>query len=305
MFIFSEDPDDDESGKKGAPKEEDKSAFDWKNKGIGTDEKLKLKIDVREANLYDAKKNATHAKKNPLQNLPKGINTIRKKIKDVYDEDEDEEEWGVVVRRAPEDYDNTLMRALDEKEKRSLTQQQELKNVKLNQIAGRMEALTVADRMAKDVGLKGLKKNDVSLSMLEATFNPEKMQQNIIKKDILKEKGIKGDVAVKDIIQTTRGIKRIEKNLGKDALQDMNTKEVANLGKEKVSENDMAKLISKKRGIDNETAKKIAAKQNDNVDMKFMQGNEKKPKQKQKKLEPEMSRYIANERQHQREHTRG
>ena len=67
----------------------------------------------------------------------------------------------------------------------------------------------------------------------------------------------------------------------------------------------MAKLISKKRGIDNETAKKIAAKQNDNVDMKFMQGNEKKPKQKQKKTEPEMSRYIANERQHQREHTRG
>jgi len=265
MFVFPED--DDEN----SPEEQDnKNNFEWKNKGFDTKEKLTLKINVKEANRYDAKKKNGFQRNHP-ENLTKGLNTIRKKIRDVYDE-EDEDEWGVVISKAPEEYDYTLMRALDENEKKTLDQQQSIHNVKMNQTAGKMEAMAMADRLAKEVGLKGVNKKDLNDNMQSAIFNPEQMQKKVLQKDVAKKKGIKGELSVSELIQTARGIKRVEQIGGDNALKGMDAREVSRAGNQKTSKEDIARLILEKSGqkADKKTTEKVAKNSSKEVKLKYL-----------------------------------
>ena len=73
--------------------------IEWKKPGFGSSEKLSLKVNTKEAVLYDAKKKNGLQKSNPLTpaDLPAGLKKIRKKIKDVFDEDEEDENDSVFV----------------------------------------------------------------------------------------------------------------------------------------------------------------------------------------------------------------
>ena len=57
--------------------------IEWKKPGFGSSEKLSLKVNTKEAVLYDAKKKNGLQKSNPLTpaDLPPGLKKIRKKIK--------------------------------------------------------------------------------------------------------------------------------------------------------------------------------------------------------------------------------
>ena len=305
MIIFT--PDEEEDGtsgsgtKKGAPKKEEKASFDWKNQGFSSEERITLKVNVKEANAYEAKKKNNFAgKQNPMQNLPNGLNKIRKKIRDVYDEEEDEDEWGVVIARAPEEYDNTLMKALDENEKKIYDQQQGIKNVQMLQTAGKMEAMAVANKMAQQVGMSGVNKKELNMEMNRAEFNPEIAQKKIIKKDIFKEKGIKGEAEIKnikDVIQTARGIKRIEEIGGKKSTDGMEVKDIKDAGKEKKTNKDVAEIIIEKRGLKKEDAAQIRANAVKQKEKSFDLGRSKKDKQNER-VEPK-------DRQHTRQNSRG
>ena len=276
-------------------------AFDWKNSGFSSEDRITLRVDVKEANLYNAKKkNDFSGKQNPLQNLPGGLNKIRKKIRDVYDEEDDEDEWGVVIAKAPEEYDNTLMKALDENEKKIYDQQQGIKNVQMLQTAGKMEAMAVADKMARQAGMNGVNKKELNAEMNKAEFNPEAAQKKIIKNDILAEKGIKGEADIKnikDVIQTARGIKRIEELGGKKSTDGMEIKDVKEAGGEKKTAKDVAEIIIEKRGLKKEDAQKVMQKATKQKEKYFNMEMSKKDKQNE--------RVAPSERQHTRQHTRG
>ena len=303
MIVYTPEEEEDTTtgsgSKKGAPKKEQKASFDWKNQGFSSEERITLKVNVKEANAYAAKKkNDFSGKHNPMQNLPNGLNKIRKKIRDVYDEEEDEDEWGVVISRAPDEYDNTLMKALDENEKKIYDQQQGIKNVQMQQMAGKMEAMAVANRMAQQVGMSGLSRKDINAEMNRAEFNPELAQKKVIKKDILKEKGIRGETDIKnikDVIQTARGIKRVEEIGGKQSTGGMDVKDIKEAGKEKKTNKDVAEIIIEKRGLKKEDAAQImqnAAKQKEKS-LDFS----KKDKQNE--------RVENKDKQHVRQNTRG
>lgn len=274
MFVF---PNDDDLNKE--EEQDNKNNFEWKNKGFDTKEKLTLKINVKEANRYEAKKKNAFQKGNP-QNLPKGINNLRKKIRDVYDED-DEDDWGVVIPKAPDEYDNTLMRALDENEKKALEQKQTMHNVKMNQTAGKMEAMAMADRVAKEVGLKGVNKKELNENMQSAIFNPEQMQKKILQKDVMKKKGIHGDVSVGELIQTARGIKRVEQMGGDKALKGMESKDVKRAGDEKTSKRDVARLILEKSGqkVDRKTTEKVVKNSSKDIKLQYLADEKDKARQ--------------------------
>ena len=277
MIVYTPDEEEDPattgSSKKGKPKKEEKGTFDWKNQGFSSEDRITLRVNVQEANIYDAKKkNNFSGKQNPAQNLPNGLNKIRKKIRDVYDEEEDEDEWGVVVSRAPEDYDNTLMRALDENEKKALNQKQDMQNVKMLQTAGKMEAMAVANKMAQQIGMSNINKKDLNIEMNRAEFNPELAQKKIIKKDIFKERGIKGEAEInniKDVIQTARGIKRIDEIGGKRSTEGLEVKDIKEAGKEKKTNKDVAEIIIEKRGLKKEDAAKIMENANKQKEKSF------------------------------------
>jgi len=305
MIIYT--PDEEEDGtsgsgsKKGAPKKEEKASFDWKNQGFSSEERITLKVNVKEANIYDAKKKNNFAgKQNPMQNLPNGLNKIRKKIRDVYDEEEDEDEWGVVIARAPEEYDNSLMKALDENEKKIYDQQQSMKNVQMQQTAGKMEAMAVANRMAQQIGMAGVSKKEINIEMNKAEFNPEMAQKKVIKKDIFKEKGIKGDAEIKnikDVIQTARGIKRVEEIGGKESTGGLEAKDIKEAGKEKKSNKDVAEIIIEKRGLKKEDAAQIRENAAKHKEKSFDKGRTKQDKQNE--------RVEHKDRQHIKQHSRG
>lgn len=303
MIVYT--PDEEEDGtsgsgsKKGAPKKEQKSSFDWKNQGFSSEERVTLKVNVKEANAYAKKKDRFSSKQNPAQNLPNGLNKIRKKIRDVYDEEEDEDEWGVVIAKAPEEYDNTLMKALDENEKKIYDQQQSMKTVQMNQMAGKMEAMAVANRMAQQVGMAGINKKELNAEMNRAEFNPEKAQEKIIKKDIFKGKGIKGDADIKnirDVIQTARGIKRIEEIGGKQSTGGMDVKDIKDAGKEKKTNKDVAEIIIEKRGLKKEEAAQVM--QNASRQKEKSNGADLSKQDKQNER-------VETNKQHVRQNTRG
>ena len=109
--------------------------IEWKKSGFDLNEKLTLKTNVRKAVEYEAKNKNSGLNKNytpsPAE-LPKGLNKIRKKIKDVYDEDDDEDDAYQIYTIQPLDVsenDDTLLKALQEDEKKFLRQNEEIQTV--------------------------------------------------------------------------------------------------------------------------------------------------------------------------------
>ncbi len=255
MFVFSDEEDNDAGTKK------DTTAKDWKkNKGFVPEERLTMRIDAQKADMYAAKKKDNIQSVTPVQKVQPGLNKVNKKIRDIYDEEEDEDEWGVVIHKNSEEYDQSLMKTIDEDERKIYVQQQEIKNIEMLQTAGKMEAIAVVGKLASETGKNNLDKKDVAKEMMNATFNPEKAQQTILQKDIFKEKNIEGKTDIKnirDVIQTARGIQKIEDITQQKSFEKMDIKDIKEAGKENVSNKKVAEIIIEKRGLKDEKAEQI------------------------------------------------
>lgn len=145
--IFS-DPKDD------AEKEGD-SNIEWKKSGIDKHERLTLKINVREANLYNAAKandlKAKNKARTPLD-VPKGFKKVSRKIRDSMDEEEDEDDY-ILVPVFEDMRESSLMRALSEEEKKILQQNENINNVRLQENVGREAAIERAEKVVMQAGL--------------------------------------------------------------------------------------------------------------------------------------------------------
>ena len=145
--IFS-DPKDD------AEKEGD-SNIEWKKSGIDKHERLTLKINVREANLYNAAKandlKAKNKARTPLD-VPKGFKKVSRKIRDSMDEEEDEDDY-ILVPVFEDMRESSLMRALSEEEKKILQQNENINNVRLQENIGREAVIERAEKVVMQAGL--------------------------------------------------------------------------------------------------------------------------------------------------------
>ncbi len=145
--IFS-DPKDD------AEKEGD-SNIEWKKSGIDKHERLTLKINVREANLYQAgKKNDLKGKKGlqAVKETPKGFKKVRRKIRDSMDEDEEDDDY-ILVPVFEDMRESSLMRALSEEEKKILQQNENINAVRMQENAGKEAAIARAEKVIMQAGL--------------------------------------------------------------------------------------------------------------------------------------------------------
>lgn len=220
--------------------------IEWKKPGFGTSEKLSLKVNTKEAVIYDAKKKNGIQKNSPITpaDLPAGLKKLRTKIKDVFDEDEEDENESVIVPIQGLQESNSLLNALNEDEKKILKQHQTLHNIKLQQDAGKLEALAMANKLAQEAGLKGLQKQTINQSMLNPAPDNNVME-NIVKNDLAKSLKIKGDqVSDGRYIQVLRGINNIRKVGGIKAMEGLNLQQVAQAADEKKA----AKILLEKTG---------------------------------------------------------
>lgn len=257
-------------------KESSNPNIEWKKTGFDNQERVTLKVNVKEAALYNAKKKnpQTASVPNPV-NLPKGLKKIRKKIRDVFDdeEDEDENEFQITPSGLELESGNSLLNALNEDEKKILHQQENLQNMKLQQTAGKMEAIATVTQLAKQAGIKGMEKDIASKNLQNVAPTDEIFAHTI--RDILAEKeNVKGeDIPAGKVIQTLRGVKRVKEMGGNKALQGLKLQDIQEIGEKNLKPNDkeskeykeVAKLILKKSGQD---IKKKKAKPSKNASAK-------------------------------------
>lgn len=276
-----------EDKKEKEEKESQDTTFDWKKNGFDVREHLTLKNNSLEAEAYqaDQKKDRPKKSKNP-KNIPLGIQKIRKKVREVYDEEDEEDDYtytfSVLPQMTEEAEDNKLLKGLTEDEKRTLKQQETIDIVKAQQDVGKMEALHIAHNLAKEAGLKGLSEKTVAAGIQEATFRPQEIQEKVIKKDVSEKLGIRGKLSDGKIIQAARGIKKIENLGGQKAAKNLDMKDVVKAGEDKLDEIKLAELILEKSGQDVKKRKTKLNQSKEKIELKSFENKVSKDKKSEK-----------------------
>jgi len=266
-----------------AQKRQDESLKKAKEKGFGIRERLSLKHNALESDLYRQEKEKKNKKKLRMKakKLPVGLAKMRSKIREVYDEEDETEDYLLHVKQ-PKDEDLTLFEALTEAEKKALKQKEATDMVRKQQDVGKMEALTVAHNFAKEVGEKGLSKKMVAAEMQNAVFDPQNTQEKVVEKTVSKKLGIRGKIEQGKIIQAARGIKKIEQFGTKKSTKNLDSKDIIKVGEDKIDEQKLAKLILEKSG-QNVQKHKAHLKTNDDVPLKHLKPKAASDKQKEEK----------------------
>ena len=230
--------------------------IEWKKKqGFETSEKNSRKTDIKKSIEYEAKRKNNLNKTTPVRpsDLPKGLKKIRKKIKEAYEEDEEEDS----LTFFPLDMDNSLANALFDNEKRQLQQKNTLTNQKMQQDVGRMEAILVAEKMARQAGLPGLDQKTINNNMADLTISDTPLEKTLSEDIAHKTKSSSRQLSKGEAVTMLRGIERIRKMaIAADesqlkALEKIKISEIINAGEKDTDDKEVAKLILKKSGRKN------------------------------------------------------
>ncbi len=243
--------------------------IEWKKNNSDPSERLSLRINNKEAAKYKAKKKSVLKAPVPsvAENLPKGLKKIRKKVRTLdvrseYDDDEEEDFQYVPDSLEQLNQANSLMNALNEEEKKLLHHQEELQNMNMQRMAGKMEALATAAHMVKQAGISDFEKNMI-LRNQQSNEPLEKITKNAVK-DVLGEKEKLGSKKIPEgkVIQTLRGVKRVKNIAGTKGLEGLSLDALLKAGEKDISDEDLAKIAAKEN---NAVAKKILEKSGQDI----------------------------------------
>lgn len=166
---------------------------------------------------------------------------LRKKIREVYDEEEEEENDEV---NAPF-FNISLID--DDFEKRKHTQTETIRITKQQQMAGKLNIIMNTAVAAEKAGLNPkMTKQDARLAN-SATFDVKQIRRKTIEEKIEKPLGLKGEITEKDLPKVVKSIKDKPKDLPNEALKGMTADSLIELDKEDNPEQ-MARLILEKSG---------------------------------------------------------
>ncbi len=230
------------------------SSFKPSKKGFDMKEHVSLRIDALEAERYQEKnaKGAYKTKKTAAKNIPANAHKIKKNINLFDEDDEDFDTYTYTFLQMPsekkENDDNRLLLGLSEDEKKDLKQKETNDIIKSQQNAGKMEALHIASVLAQDLGLRKLDNKTVARGMQQAVFEPQRMQEKIISKQVSKELGMKGKIKSNKAVEAAKGIKKVESLGGQQALKNLGVDDAVKIAEKKLDDIKMAELILEKSG---------------------------------------------------------
>ena len=241
--------------------------IEWKKTGFDFNERVTLKTNVRKAVEYEAKNKNSGLKKNYVPNpaeLPKGIKKIRKKIKDVWDdEEEDENDYQIVAINSHDEHNMSLMNALQTDEKKFLKQNEEIQTINILQQTERNQQIANADKMSRDSGLKGLDKSVLSENSQNIGIG-EDLTKDAVAGQIARSFKYKGaKLPASDAKKLINGIKKIQQAGGKEALSGMKLKDVLEAGNKSTSKQAIVKKMLEKSGRIKNKSSKIKVQKND------------------------------------------
>lgn len=225
--------------------------IEWKKSGFDSSEKATRRINEQKAAQYDAYKRNSTSRINSITpaDLPKGLNKIRKRIRDIYDDEEEDEDDFQIVAPNITNPDNSLLNALKQEEKQSLAEKENLQRMEMQQKAAQMSVLDAAGKFARNAGLKNLKRETTAMAMT-SIGSPDVLLEKVVNDDIAKRLKVKGPkIQARDVNKFFRGIKRIEAvSGGKSLLRGMKVKDIISAGKEKTKDSKINAMILKKSG---------------------------------------------------------
>lgn len=221
-----------------------KKKINWKEKSASDSARISKRLEGRELLAEEATtlNSATLKKIPPLTTQP--LNRLRKKIKEVYDDEEDDEdENGTVFFNINLlDEENT-----DHKNDSPQKADETLQIMKEQQMAGKLNSIMSANLATEDLNLPSrITKEDERL-LNSAEYDTTETRRQILKNKITKPLGIEGDIPEQELKKTLQDIKTIQKELSLDDLAPLKTKDISDIAEEK-DENEMAKLILEKTG---------------------------------------------------------
>lgn len=224
--------------------------IEWKKSGFESSEKVSRRINEQKAAQYDAYKRNGAQKISALTptELPQNLNKLRKKIRDAYDE-EDEEEDDYLPTPPSALFNTSLVGALSADEKQNLAEKETLKTMDMQQKALQMSVLDAVEKFSRSAGLGGVKKQTTAMA-LTAVGAPDKLLEKAVNFDIAQRFKTRGHpVKAGDVNAFFRGIKRIEAiSGGKTILRGMNVKDIIRAGETKSSDSKVNKIVLKKSG---------------------------------------------------------
>ncbi len=273
--------------------DDQETIFDWKKNSTDKREHMALNIDAQAVEKYRDKKEKNLMKTPRPENLALGLKKLRKKVREVYDEEDDEDENETIFAPLPylQEEENPLLNALTEDEKRLFWQKNTIENTQMQQTAGKMEALQIANNLAKEAGLQNIDRKALNKGMNEASFRPQELQEKIIRKEVSGKLGIKGDIEKGKILEAARGIKKVEMLGGKEAVKNLDMRDIVKAGEEKLDEIKLAEMILEKSGQDIKKRKKRLQEGKDKLELKhFKLPNEKDKKKENKKQNSDLSK---------------
>ncbi len=243
--------------------EEGISNIDWEQKkGVADQTRASRRIDIKKTAQAELKsRNNFKASKTSIKTLSPGLKKLRNKIRDSYDDEDDEDENEVVFCFSLEDENSSLFSALREDEKNKLQTKKILDNQKMQQSAGKMEAIIMADKLSKKLGLKGLNKKIINNNMQNVALSSETYDLTT-KQNVASKTKIKTDnLSTKDTANMVKGLKKMqqaslsEPKFETDALKFIKADDLIEIGKTQ-DDQKTAELILEKSG------RKEAKKQN-------------------------------------------
>ncbi|MDO4161501.1 MAG: hypothetical protein Q4D80_00655 [Pseudomonadota bacterium] len=231
----------------------DNAGLDWNKKGSVPAERLSLRIDAQEANRYQAKEG-----KAKLSELSPAMKSLRKRVRNRYDEEEDDGTMDEDALRAffelqlsaddASNNDNSLVSALSPAERGRVEQRNHTETVRQEEYAGKMNALQQSDTLSNRAGISRMSTAEMTMQMQDAIYNPRRLRLESLEKNITEKVGIKGKITQREVGQVVEGIKKINKTTNNRKVNQIKMSDARDVGKKNLSKNATAELILKKSG---------------------------------------------------------
>lgn len=198
-------------------------------------------------------------------------NLVRKKIKDVYDDDdEDENAYFQVIPTINFEEELVINSKEEEKTEQSKAKREAFiqKGISLEKSAGKLNAVNTANLLAKETGLKKVNARTEADTMNSVSDNPQELVQKAINKDLVPQTKLKPrsnhKLQPNQLKDFFAGVKRIEIVGGsKAAVKGLKLEEVVEAGKKQTEDKHIAKVILQKTGrkVDKKKLPKVKSTQ--------------------------------------------
>ncbi|MCM1324214.1 MAG: hypothetical protein NC218_08625 [Acetobacter sp.] len=220
--------------KKNTPK---RKIIDWNKKSGDDASRISKRMQQREELADSATITNDATKKNPPRATGLPLLRLRQKIKEVYDEEEEEEDTPL--------FNINLLG--EEEETKNSKQIENLTHItKQQELTGRLNVIMSTALVAEEAGLPSKMTTQDNRLADSPEQSLKQIRRQTMHQKVEKPLGLQGELPEKNLKKSIKGIKKAQKTLPDNALQDYpadKLDEFIELDKE-----DMAKLILKKSG---------------------------------------------------------